>query len=91
MPLGAETLVHVGFPMPTAWADRFWDRLLDIVLVVPSDWEIARNEMLLERCVEMDIHCFIVRENDQQELADWLHFFGHDRSGNPKGLVEVKL
>jgi hypothetical protein len=27
MPLWAETLVHVGFPMPTAGAARFWDRL----------------------------------------------------------------
>ncbi len=64
---------------------------LDIILVVPSDWGIARNEMLLERCIELGIHCFIVREDDQEELSDWLHFFGHDRAGNPKGLVEVKL
>lgn len=66
---------------------------IDAILVVRHQFNAASEEAaLLKRSKELyNIHLFIIPEQDKQEINSWLRFFGHDRDGNEKGLVEIPI
>lgn len=67
---------------------------IDAVMVLPETFDVTSAEALriqrLHRTYGFDIER--VRDGDQEEL-DYLlgEFFGHDRGGRPRGLLEVIL
>ena len=66
---------------------------IDAILVVPDDFNTTTREahILLESKIRFNIHLFPVRKNDNEFLQQWIEFLGHDRNGEPRGLVEVLL
>ena len=66
---------------------------IDVILVLPDIFDATTREarILLESRIRFNIHLFPVREGDDEFLQHWIAFFGHDRNGVPKGLVEVFL
>jgi hypothetical protein len=66
---------------------------IDAILVVPDNLDTTTREVhiLLESKIRFNIHLFSVRESDEEFFQQWIEFFGHDRNGDPRGLVEVLL
>ena len=66
---------------------------IDVILVLPDTFDTTSREarILLESRIRFNSHFFPVREGDDEFFQDWVVFFGHDRNGAPKGLVEVSL
>lgn len=66
---------------------------IDAVLVTPDNLDTTTREVriLLESKIRFNIHLFPVRESDEESFQQWVEFFGHDRDGEPRGLVEVLL
>lgn len=66
---------------------------IDVILVLPDTFDTRTREarILLESRIRFNIHLFPVREGDNEFFQHWIAFFGHDRNGVPKGLVEVSL
>ena len=66
---------------------------IDVILVLPDTFDTTTREarILLESRIRFNIHLFPVREGDNEFFQHWIGFFGHDRDGAPKGLVEVSL
>jgi len=66
---------------------------IDAILVVPDNFDTITREahILLESPIRFHIHIFPVQEGDEESFQQWVKFFGHDRSDEPKGLVEVLL
>ncbi len=66
---------------------------IDAILVVPDNLDTTTCEVhiLLESKIRFNIHLFPVRESDEESFQQWIKFFGHDRNGERKGLVEVLL
>ncbi len=66
---------------------------IDAILVVPDNFDTIAREahILLESQIRFNIHLFPVQEGDEESFQQWVKFFGHDRSNEPTGLVEVLL
>lgn len=66
---------------------------IDAILVMPDDFDTTSNEarVILESHTRFNIHLFPVQESENEFLRQWIEFFGYDRNGEPKGLVEVLL
>lgn len=66
---------------------------IDAILVVPDNLDTTTREVhiLLESKIRFNIHLFPVQESDEEFLQQWIKFFGRDRNGEPRGLVEVLL
>ena len=67
---------------------------IDVILeLLPDTFDTTTREarILLESRIRFNIHFFPVREGDDEFFQHWTAFFGHDRNGVPKGLVEVLL
>ena len=59
----------------------------------PDAFDTTTREarILLESRIRFNLYLFPVREGDDEFFQHWVAFFGHDRNGAPKGLVEVLL
>ena len=66
---------------------------IDVILVLPDTFDTTTRDarILLESRIRFNIHLFPVRAGDDEFFQHWVTFFGHDRNGVPKGLVEASL
>ena len=66
---------------------------VDCIVVVTKDFDFASPaaQQLLHAQELFHTHLFTFIEHDQRRYRELLRFFGHDRDGMSKGLLEVKL
>jgi len=66
---------------------------IDAILIAPRKFNAASEAaMNLKRTKTLwNVHLFVIPESDRGEINLWLSFFGHDRDGQPKGLIELQI
>jgi len=66
---------------------------IDCILIVKKDFDFDAHEArLLNNSKNLfNIHLIRLMEEDYPQISHSINFFGHDREGKPKGILEVIL